>query len=234
VQQVVQQAAPPPAAPARPAQATPGADGQLWSPTPGQKTFGPSRKKVIPAITKVLLLNLDTDVQPHQVERATMDALKLPHTSASSAKLVQLRGAMNAIKRESSSELVTKARDCILATYPDFTHRNLVPAKATKSPEVIDEHQILFAQLVNAPPGFYLRDDDVFMHSFHAAADRTTGTLRAFARPEWATFIADYRTYLPAGRASEITLNLVAFLVMVLKQSLTFTPDSEGVLKRTL
>ena len=73
------------------------------------------------------------------------------------------------------------------------------------------------SELIAAPPGFSLEGDDKYMYAFHAAVDAATGTLRSFAHTNWDGFVADYRTYLPSGRASVLTLNLLAFLMMSLK-----------------
>ena len=40
--------------------------------------------------------------------------------------------------------------------------------------------------------------------------------------------VNDFLTYLPAGRARRLTINLLAYMVMSIKQLLTFTTDSEG------
>jgi len=42
--------------------------------------------------------------------------------------------------------------------------------------------------------------------------------------------VEQIRTYLPAGRARAITLDLVAYIVMSMMQMLAFTPDTDGVL----
>ena len=38
--------------------------------------------------------------------------------------------------------------------------------------------------------------------------------------------MTQFRTFLPANRANTITLNLVAWLIMALKQAFTFTKDA--------
>ena len=74
-----------------------------------------------------------------------------------------------------------------------------------------------------------LAGDDMYMYAFHAAVEN--GSVQAFAHPLWDVFWNHFKSFLPPGRASATTLNLLAFVVMALKQSLTFTADADNVLQ---
>ena len=61
-----------------------------------------------------------------------------------------------------------------------------------------------------------------------AAWDALVPSCRAPARIPWLpqAAVTQFRTFLPANRANTITLNLVAWLIMALKQAFTFTKDA--------
>lgn len=69
---------------------------------------------------------------------------------------------------------------------------------------------------------------DEFMYSFHAKVKESSGTLFAFGEKAFDKLVADFSTYLPPGRSRQLTINLLAYIIMSLKQLLTFTTDSAG------
>ena len=139
---------------------------------------------------------------------------------------------MNAIKREAHSALVVDARNAVFLMYPGFRYQE-IPNKQ-KNPQLHAlakaDHVRLCAILAEAPRGFELAGDDRYMYAFHAIVD-AQGNLLAFAHTQWDELVSQYRLFLPGGRASTLTLNLLAFLVMALAQSLTFMPDANGELQ---
>ena len=163
-----------------------------------------------------------------------IQALPLPVNDASHALLNgRFRPALRTVMREAESDIVI--RDSTLLIYPGISHRAMVPASnAALHAAAKDEHVTAFGTLLSALPGFSLQGEDRYMFAFHAGLDPNTHTPRAFFITEWNELVEQIRTYLPAGRARAITLDLVAYIVMSMMQMLAFTPDTDGARARAL
>lgn len=102
----------------------------------------------------------------------------------------------------------------------------MVPQSKPDHAAVKAYHKTECDRLVGAPPGFLLEGDDEFQYAFHAGVNN--GQLLAMGNPLWPPYFADLVTYFPPGQCRRITLNLVAFVIMGLKQVLTFVQNAAG------
>ena len=186
-----------PAAPAAPAAhaahaahaAPPGAGANdIFVPMIGQRSFGQLwRGRVVNHVLRVTILRISDELEFQDVAPGAMIALGWQGRPA--ACLKPFRTAVQNIRRDVHSDLVTTLRDQYMLHMPNIIHRAM--PNANKAPVLAQyaksEHLGLFDELIGPyGNGFTLDGADRYMFKFHAAMGTgvNAGRLVACGNPE--------------------------------------------------